>query len=215
MRWNLIKKAMEMAKDVLRRQDVWADFPPRLFTSGEIEVFSQSDMKPVGEIHYQQRPSGPNVVVVMSLGNRREEIKLPRSKRLSIKALPQRENLRPILMNNGDAGLKILADAARTKNLSGDGAIKWAIDGGLTESEAKRIVAVADQKQEEKKDFERSDRVRITGPCMEFGELAWVMGKQNTKKGSFYLVLVDGSSSPILVPGDWLKANEAGAVQNA
>lgn len=214
MRWNLIKKALGMAKDALRRQDIWVDFPPRLDELGEIEVFSQDDGSPVGQIKYEQRVSGSNVVVVLSMGNRAERVTLPRSKRLSIKALPQRENLRPILTNNGEeAGLKILADAAKTKNLSGESVVKWAMDGGLTEDQARKIIVAAPK--EEQRDFKRSERVRIVGPCMEFGELAWVVGVKKTKKGTFYMVLVDGSSSPIVVPKEWLKANQAGAIPHA
>jgi len=215
MRWSLIKKALGMAKDALHRPDIWVDFPPRLDMNGEIEIFCQDDIKPLESIHYQQKASGSNVVVMLTLGDKIEEVKLPRSKRMTIKALPQRENLRPILLNHGeDAGFKILSDAARTKNISGENLIKWAVDGGLTKDEADRIMVYAENPKEEEK-FKRSDRVRIVGPCIEFGELAWVMDLQKTKKGMFYQVLVDGSSKPIIVPKDWLKHNKAGAIPNA
>jgi uncharacterized protein YajQ (UPF0234 family) len=187
MRWNLMKKALGMAKDVLDRSDLWVDFPPRLGMSGEIEVFCQDNIEPLGSIHYQQKAIGSNVIVALSFGDRNEEVTLPRSKRMTIKALPQRENLRPILLNHeNDVGFKILASAAKTKNISGNSLVTWAINGGLTEEEANKILALAgDSKGKEKRDFRKSDRVRVIGPCMEFGELAWVMAVQKTKNGMF------------------------------
>lgn len=218
MRWPLMKKALVLAKETLRRPDIWVDFPPRLGANGEIEVFGQDDMKPLGSIHYQQKASGAKSVVRFSMGEKFVESEFPRNKRVTIKSQGPKEELRPILLNHGeDAGFKILSGAAKTKFDSDESIVKWAIDGGLTKEEAQRLVSYANPKasREDKKEFKRSDRVRIVGPCMDFGELAWVMGVQKTKKGTFYEVLVDGSSKPIYVPAEWLKENEAGVELNA
>lgn len=217
MRWPLLKKALVLAKESLRRPDIWVDFPPRLGLAGQIIVFCQDDMEPLGEIHYQQKTKGSKTVVRFSMGDKIAEVDFPRSKRVTIRSMNPMEELRPILMNHGEAGFKILADAAKTKFTSEESIVKWAIDGGLTSDEAKRIVSYAKPKSGsgEKKEFDRSDRVRIIGPCMDFGELAWVVGVQKNKKGTFYEVLVDGSSSPIFVPPEWLKENEAGVTPNA
>jgi hypothetical protein len=217
MRWPLLKKALVLAKESLRRPDIWVDFPPRLGVAGEITIFCQDNMEPLGEIHYQQKTRGAKTVVRFSIGDKIAEVDFPRSKRVTIRSRGPMEELRPILMNHGEAGFKILADAAKMKLTSDESIVKWAIDGGLTSEEANRIVSYANPKSErkEKKEYERSDRVRIIGPCMDFGELAWVVGIQKNKKGTFYEVLVDGSSKPIFVPPEWLKENEAGVTPNA
>jgi len=216
MRWRLFKEALGLAKDVYGRKDVWVDFPPRLRSSGEIDVFCQDDCDLVDAIHYQSRPVGSKLVVRFVLGDKTKEVTLPKRKRMRIRKRIQKEDLRPILMDHGEAGFRILADAARTMFTSKESMSKWAKDGGLTQQEADKIVSLAQPAPRKDDDeIKPSERVRIVGPCMDFGELAWVVGIRETRKAPLYEVLVDGSSEAIFVPREWIQKNMAGVVSDA
>jgi len=231
MRWRFVKEAMLLARKAFGREDVWVEAPPRLDPQGEAAVYAGDLEKPIGKVSYLFKPVGTRLKLELAANGERASVDLPPRRTMSFKVaagpgeVPESApGMRAVLERYGEAAPPLLATIA------------WSSMGRpLTEDEARgmlsEVPAAAGEVMERleamgalarpnvrlakgSERFKRGDRVRVVGPCMEYGELGWVMEKprEDKKRNKLYMVLVDGSSEPREFAADWLAPNAAGRV---
>lgn len=215
MRWPVIKKAMNVAREALGTDDVWVDLPPRLASSGEAPVYSTSDpSEPVASLTYEVVPSGGGSEVRMSLGSVASSVRMPRQRLVSMKtsaaSVPAGTSL---ALRHGNNAAPLLSKVA--SGMSPGEFEEFARDNGVPPALTRKASRGTPSKIERKaKKFRprRGSEVRVVAPDMEYGELGHVVGKPRRlhDKTLVYPVLVDGSSTVREYPLRWLRPNMVG-----
>lgn len=244
MKWEILKKAWQLARSKFPKTQRLYVHPPRSFAlKGSCQVVDLEKPEEVmASIDYEIGMDGQRPVIQLSLlgesakvalASVQENIKV--SKKSVVIPKPPEVDYR--LMANKyrdpfDLGLKLAMLAAiklgetpqeaDVESWMKDNLIpvimRLPIEEGL-ESLGVRLVTERQFNIREvnaKKMFQENQRVRIVHPTsMELQEVGTIREiKGKPKTGYWYSVLVDGSSSPLWFPESALKANEAGMVVN-
>jgi len=209
MRWDVIKKAWEMAREQFPSVRRLRVATPMVFArAGEVPILDlDSPGEPRGIIRYETESVGRKQRIRLALGSKEAEVPLaparPQTFRVGSRVEPWPSGLDPEMVRGryGD-----------------EHAEKLALFLGEPRGYNLRLAA------KPRRRFKENERVRICGMPMpmpgeralpsphalQYQELGQVVSSARTKAGRFYLVLVDGSSEPQWFPEGAICPNLAG-----
>ena len=211
MRWEVIKRAWQMAKIRFPGiQSLYVQVPVVLAHKGYLPVFDLVDAKtPIGAIDYQVVSKGNGRNVRLALGSDSAEVRLAPSVLQSFKIAVREEPL----TRTPDPNLVRARYGKEAEE-------KLAILG---------LVSSVKTAKKPSKKFEDYERVRICGlpavpdgmehvpnaGAMQYQEAGQVMTSARGRNGRFYLILVDGSSEPQWFHEEMVCPVLAGEIPNA
>ncbi len=225
IRWNIIKKAYQVAADSFKTQDLLIDFPKVLEKTGSLSVYLLPDLSgPIGKLDYNIVHADDFTGISISCNNVNKIISTSSFEPISCKVAMSKDlEVGSVEIKDGSASSIALVLAQKYGEEVDYSEFKDLEDSEEIQAELVRngINVYSQLKIKEAQDiplfrkYKQYDKVRVNNEkSMEYQECATVLDcVGNIDKGFKYFVLVDGSSKPIWISEDELVPIEAGKVE--
>ena len=240
MRWDIIKKTWKLARDQFKDiKRLYVELPAHFELSGQCSVFDLDKEAPIASIKYQTVNENGAPTIKLSLGEDKTQVPLNKRAEIKVSVNTKTSELMPktsifakhIIDKYKDQ--KVLSEqvacliAGHEEGIPGNELEEvdidnWVLDYGFpsqiladTKEELGKLgIVIARGKK--KYWFEINERVRVVDPNLrDHNEAAFVKDRKTTKDDEdnvivLYLVIIDGSSSPVWVQQQQLAKLMAG-----